>query len=290
MTCTGNVMPKGLLPTCVATLLMACTTNAPVQIIRGIPPIDRSVAAAVSVDVFIAGRFTAHNGMVLPYRMLAPEHIEPGRRYPLVVQFHGSGGIGNDNRSQVEIAAKAWALPEIRLHHPAFVLVPQFPVRSADYDDPVTPRSAQASPALVAALDLVENIAASQPVDRQRIYATGFSMGGSAAWLAPMLRPGLFAAAVPVSGIAPDRSQAGLLKGLPLLVLHGDADTENPILADREMVQAIRALGGRRIHLRVYSGLTHQPPGDLIPGDWWRDWLFMQTRVDGTHQANVRDH
>jgi predicted peptidase len=282
MTCIGNVTSKGLLLACVAVLLMACTTNAPVEKIHGIPPIDRSVVAAVPVDAFSAGHFTARDGTVIPYRMLAPARIEPGKRYPLVVQFHGSGGIGNDNRGQVETAAKAWALPEIRLRHPAFVLVPQFPVRSANYDDPQAPRSAQASPALAAALELVEDIAGSQPVDRQRIYATGFSMGGSAAWLAPMLRPGLFAAAVPVSGIAPDRSQAGLLKDLPLLVLHGDADMENPIHADREMVQAIRALGGRRIRLREYLGLAHQPPGDLIPGDWWRDWLFTQSRANVT--------
>jgi predicted peptidase len=278
----GNTTSRGLLLTCVATLLIACATNVPIETIHGIPSIDRTVVAAVSVDEFSVGHFTARDGTVIPYRMLVPKPIEAGKRYPLVVQFHGSGGIGNDNRGQVETAAKAWAVPDIRHRHPAFVLIPQFPVRSAHYDNPETPRSAQASPALAAALDLVEDIATSQPVDRQRIYVTGFSMGGSAAWLAPTLRPGLFAAAIPISGIAPDRSRAGLLKDLPLLVLHGDADTENPIDADREMVRAIRALGGRHIRLREYSGLAHQPPGDLIPGDWWRDWLFTQTRANGT--------
>jgi hypothetical protein len=28
--------------------------------------------------------------------------------------------------------------------------------------------------------------------------------------------------------------------------------------------------------LREYKGLKHQPPSDVYPGYWWRDWLFSQ--------------
>ncbi len=268
-------------------LLVACATGTGVEIVRGTPAIDRSVVAPVADTTFAAGDFTARDGTRLPYRLLAPASIEPGRRYPLVVQFHGSGGIGTDNLGQLETAARAWALPDIRRRYPAFVLVPQFAVRSANYDDPAAPRSATASSALSAAIELAERIAASQPVDRDRIYATGFSMGGSATWLAPTLKPGLFAAAVPIAGIPPARSGAASLADLPMLVLHGDADTENPIDGDREMVRAIRSLGGRQVRLREYVGLAHQPPGDLIPGDGWRMWLFQQQRTRPARQRTV---
>ena len=93
-----------------------------------------------------------------------------------------------------------------------------------------------------------------------------------------MLPTLVFAAAVPVSGIAPDRARAGDFVGIPLLVLHGDADDENPIDSDRDMVAAIRAAGGRRVQLREYEGLGHRPPAELVPGDGWRDWLFAQHR------------
>ena len=265
---------------CAALLFAGCASDAAETLVRGTPPLDRSPATALSADDFAAGTFTACDGTTLPYRLLAPAHIEPGRRYPLVVQFHGSGAIGDDNRAQIErdFAARAWAIPAIRARHPAFVLVPQFPVRSADYDDPATPRIAIATPALAAALELVDAVIAEQPVDPARIYASGFSMGGSATWLSLLARPGLFAAGMTISGIAPDRARAAELKDIPLLVLHGDADTENPIDSDREMVVAIRAAGGRHVHLRSYVGLQHLPPGDLVPGDWWRDWLFAQHR------------
>ena len=264
---------------CVA-LLAGCVGMTGETLVRGTPPLDRSLAAGISADDFEAGTFTASDGTTLPYRLLAPARIEPGRRYPVVVQFHGSGAIGSDNRAQVErdFAARAWAIPAIRARHPAFVLVPQFPVRSANYDDPTAPRSAIATPALAAVLELVDAVIAQQPVDRTRIYASGFSMGGSATWLSLLARPDLFAAAVPISGIAPERSRADELKRIPILVLHGDADTENPIAADREMVAAIRAAGGRQVRMRTHVGLAHMPPGDLVPGDAWRDWLFVQHR------------
>ena len=262
----------------VACIALAACAAAPVEIVRGMAPLERAAVAGTSVDDFVAASFTATDGTVLRYRLLAPATPEPGRRYPLVVQFHGSGGIGTDNLAQLENAARAWALPAIRARYPAFVLVPQFPVRSADYDDPASPRVAHAAPQLRAALELVDAVAARQPVDRDRIYATGFSMGGSTTWLALLERPGLFAAAMPVSAIAPDRGRAAGLAGVPLLVLHGDADGENPIDSDREMVAAIRAAGGRRVRMREYAGLAHRPPAELVPGEWWRDWLFARHR------------
>jgi predicted peptidase len=263
-----------------AVVLAGCASDAGETLVRGTPPLDRSPAAAISADDFVAGSFTANDGTTLPYRLLAPAHMEPGRHYPLVVQFHGSGAIGNDNRAQIErdFAARAWAIPAIRARHPAFVLVPQFPDRSANYDDPATPRAAIATPSLAAALELVDAVIARHPVDRTRIYASGFSMGGSATWLSLLAKPGLFAAAMPISGIAPDRARAAGMKDIPMLVLHGDADTENPIDSDRAMVAAILATGGKQVRMRSYVGLQHLPPGDLVPGDWWRDWLFAQHR------------
>lgn len=261
-------------------LLAACANDAGETLVRGTPPLDRSPAMGITAEDFTAGTFVARDGTTLPYRLLAPTRIEPGHRYPLVVQFHGSGAIGTDNRAQIagDFAARAWAIPAIRSRHPAFVLVPQFPVRSANYDDPSAPRVAIATPVLAAALELVDDTMARHPVDPARVYASGFSMGGSAAWLSLLARSDLFAAAVPIGGIAPDRARAADLKQVPILVLHGDADTENPIAADRAMVTAIRAVGGRQVRMRTYVGLAHLPPGDLVPGDWWRDWLFAQHR------------
>ncbi|QSX74110.1 prolyl oligopeptidase family serine peptidase [Lysobacter arenosi] len=248
------------------------------ELIRDVGAIDRGAFAAANVADFEHGEFVAGDGTRMRYRLLAPLDPRPGQRYPLVLQLHSSGGIGSDNAAQIERLPLSWAMPDVRRRYRAYVLVPQFEQRSANYDSPTHPQSAVASPSLSTALDLVEDFASHHPVDRQRIYAVGFSMGGSATWLAAAARPKLFAAIVPVSGIAPADDSAAALLGMPAWVIHGNADTENPIDADRRFVAAIRAKGGDKVRLREYDGLDHRLPADIYPGDWWRDWLFSRRR------------
>jgi predicted peptidase len=259
--------------------LSACAHDpSAVERVTGIAPLARDAVSSVDTALFESGRFTAADGTVVPYRLLRPLAVRNGQRYPLVIQFHGSGGIGTDNVSQLDRLARSWAMPQTRARYPAYILVPQFPIRSANYGPASPEQAAQASPALVGALELARDFASTQAVDASRIYAVGFSMGGSAAWLAPTLDPAMFAAIVPIAGIAPADGWAGGFKDVPVLALHGTADEENPITADRRFVHAIQVAGGQRIRLREYEGLDHQPPADIHPGLWWRDWLFQQTR------------
>lgn len=249
-----------------------------IERVAGIAPLTSDAVSAVDATLFESGSFIAADGTVVPYRLLRPVAVHHGQRYPLVVQFHGSVGIGNDNVSQLDRLARSWAMPQTRLRYPAYILVPQLPIRSANYGPASPDQAAEPSPALVGALELARHVASTQSIDPSRIYAVGFSMGGSAAWLAPTLDPAMFAAIVTIAGIAPADTWAGKLKDLPALALHGTADEENPITADRRFVHAIQVAGGERIRLREYENLGHQPPSDVHPGLWWRDWLFQQTR------------
>ena len=258
--------------------LSGCVTTSNNQLIVDPTPLGKNLFNSISPDQFESGTFTSSRGTKLAYRVLRPSYAVADRAYPLVVQLHGSGGIGTDNLGQMERMAKSWAMPEIRTRYQSFVLVPQFPIRSANYGPASPDQHAVASAALADLLELVEKFAASQPVDSSRIYATGFSMGGSAAWLLPQLAPEMFAAIVPFSGIAPPDIQAGNFVDLPILAIHGNMDTENPITADRRFIKAIRDQGGKKVTLREYQGLEHQPPADAYPGFWWRDWLFQKHR------------
>ena len=76
---------------------------------------DRSL-----VDVYEA---RTHKSM--PYRLLKPLGIEPGRHYPLTISLHGSGGIGHDNLSNLRFWNGVMARRQWREKYPAIVLVPQ---------------------------------------------------------------------------------------------------------------------------------------------------------------------
>ena len=190
-----------------ATGAAASATNAPVT---GVGPLAADAVATVDTELFARGSFTAADGTVLPYRILPPRHVRAGQRYPLVLQFHSSGGIGTDNAAQLDRLARSWAMPATRERYPAYVLVPQFAGRSANYGPAAADQAATAAPALHAALALVRHVATTHRVDTSRIYAVGFSMGGSAAWLSPTLAPGQFAAIVPIAGIAQSLSSLRL--------------------------------------------------------------------------------
>jgi len=246
--------------------------------VENVGPLARGLFDGVDKAGFQRDEFIARDGTRLRYRLLAPLSPDAGRRYPLVVQLHSSGGVGSDNETQLERPALSWAMPSIRERYRAWVLVPQFEQRSANYDSPDAPTYAVAAPALPAMLELVEHVATQHAVDRDRIYAVGFSMGGSTAWLSAAARPKLFAAIVPISAVAPGNDAAKALAKVPVWAMHGDADTENPIGADRRLVAAIRSQGGEQVRLREYVGLDHRLPADFYPGEWWRDWLFAQRR------------
>ena len=266
-----------VLALCVAT--SGCSSTSPRHsIVKDSTPVAKDVVASINATDFDAADFTASDGTILRYRVLVPSNIQPGHFYPLVLQLHGSGGIGTDNALQLDRLAKSWAMPDVRRRYQAYVLIPQFPIRSANYGPPSPDQNAQPSSALHAALELVEQFMSHHDVDKSRVYAIGFSMGGSAAWLAPTLKPELFAAVVPISGIAPEDSLAPIFKDLPTLVMHGNADPENPIAADLRFADEVTRVCGKKLVFREYEGLDHHLPAEIFPGYWWRDWLFAQSR------------
>ena len=61
------------------------------------------------------------------------------------------------------------------------------------------------------------HIAGQYNIDPDRIYITGLSMGGFGTWGAVTRRPGLFAAAVPMSGYG-NASDAASVRSIPFLV------------------------------------------------------------------------
>jgi len=224
-----------------------------------------------------AARFQSASG-ALSYRLLPPATVEDGKRYPLVVVLHGSGAVGDDNLKQLGQLAMSWAAPSIRARFPAYVLAPQFPERSANYLPSAADGllAAQPGPNIPTLTALVADLGKRYPIDVRRIYVTGFSMGASAATQALLQQPGLFAAAVAFSGIPPERSAAARLAATPLLIVHGDADTENPIGPDRAMVAALQRQPGARVRFFEYQGMEHRVPADMLLADAWRAWLFAQ--------------
>lgn len=251
--------------------LIACSQQPRVRVIA--PHADTqalqqqidSIAREVPVHTYEAHETTAADGAKIRYRLLRPRTISATKRYPLLILFHGSGAIGTDNRAQVGALAKSWARGGLGGRE-AFVLIPQFSERSAVYAN----ESSTATQSLRNVLALIDTLKTTLPIDARRVHAVGFSMGGSAVWNAIALRPGLFASAAIVAGV-PNADAIPALGRTRLLLVHGDADVENPFSATMRVFETAPR---NRVTLWRYSGLAHEFPAQLIVGTELLDWLF----------------
>ena len=245
------------------------------------------VAAPPEVEArFESGTATGADGRTFPYRIHHPEGIGADDPVPLVVFLHGAGERGDDNRRQLRHFPERWVREaHLGRRHRAVVIAVQCPEgewwseAERNADDVLLPTAGAGMPSpLTAVLRRVRELAADPAIDDRRIYLTGLSMGGFGSWALLAHRPDLFAAAAPICGAgdvtAADRIAAGRT---PVWAVHGGADDVVLPERSREMVEAIRAAGGRVGYTEI-PRMGHDSwswaygPGGLM------EWMFAQRR------------
>jgi predicted peptidase len=164
----------------------------------------------------------------------------PAVRYPLLIFLHGSGESGTDiNKVKANGPPK---FLDTRPDFPFIVASPQAPDADTGFD-------------LAAMNVLLDQLLQNLPIDKDRIYLTGLSMGGIDAYRWAGERPGTFAAIAPISA-AGNTYDACKLKNVPIWAFHGGKD-ENVKTADGQaMVKASKECGGN-IKLTIYPELGH---------------------------------
>lgn len=225
------------------------------------------------------------------YSLAFPEPYDPAVNYPLIVSMHGHG----------------WYKPF--QGHPAAVIKGAFSLSpqgrgSNDYmalgEDDV--------------LAVINEVCRDYPIDSDRIYLRGSSMGGTGSWHLGVHYASRFAGILPVAGNADHtawqsrwgwnvafegrnhdlrrlvqeaqtaRAFAGNLLNLPAYVLHGTADTVVPPEHARQTVAVLRALGCPVQYLEFpgvgHGGFPADAEGEALA------WLCGQPRQ--AHPPRVR--
>jgi predicted esterase len=107
------------------------------------------------------------------------------------------------------------------------------------------------------ALQVIELVRKEFKVDDDRTYVMGHSMGGAGTLYLAMKYPERWAAAVAIAPAAFSVDKAGLGKvpKMPLMIVHGDADTVVPVSVGRAWMEAIRAVPMQNfVYLEVPGG------------------------------------
>lgn len=217
----------------------------------------------------------------LPYRMLSPESIHSGEKYPLVLFLHGSGERGNDNEKQLTYGASTFSNPANVDKYPAFVVFPQ--CKDKTWTERFTPQSfmpgaptPEISKLEEALIALVENLEVSYPIDTNRVYVVGLSMGGIATYDLVCRYPEKFAAAVPICGaINPERLDSA--KDVSFLIFHGEEDEQIPSLCSREAYKSLNAAGAKVDYVE-FAGMGHECWSAAFNYPSFLPWLFSQTK------------
>lgn len=226
--------------------------------------------------------FPTTEGNVLPYRMLLPMDMEEGDTYPLVVFLHGAGERGDDNVRQLAHIARHFEDSAIRVDHRAYVIFPQVPQDQWwsggkwDRESVSLALHHQTGEYLAAVMHLVDSLQTYDPIDPNRIYLGGLSMGGFGTWDALARWPERFAAAFPICG-AGDPTRATLMKDVPIWVFHGDADPVVPVACSRVMVEALREAGAQVIYTE-FDGVGHDSWSPAFETRHLIDWIFAQSK------------
>ncbi|MCD8317784.1 MAG: prolyl oligopeptidase family serine peptidase [Paraprevotella sp.] len=263
------------------------------------PVIARNTRTLVADDFTQADFPDRQTGINLAYNLFTPKHPEPGKKYPLVLFIHDASGAGKGVKNTLlqGDGATVWATPESQAQHPCFVLAPQFAEVTVDDDFNTTPD-------LDACLNLVDSLMKKYPIDPDRVYTTGQSMGCMSSYVLMLRRPELFASAMLVAGqwdpsvMAPlarknlwlqsckgdVKSSEGVAQAIQVWEKNGAAVTEQEWPLDTtaearaEEVNDMLRHGGN-IHYTHFAGGSHNNTWRIAYDiEGVRNWLFAQHR------------
>lgn len=238
---------------------------------------NRKLLNSLNTDKFQKKIFV-ENDIQIPYRFLMPKNHFVNQKYPLVITFHNSTRIGNDNENQLEPFAKIWLRDDIYEKYPCYVVAPQFNKRSTNYEiNGEGIQISKPSNEVFALLKLIKNLEKQYPnIDKNRIYLIGYSMGGSTAQNLMNLDPDTFAAVVSVAAV-PDLSNLNKIKEKNIWLIHGKQDDENPYIGSVELYNKLST--SKNLIFTTFTNLHHN--NIVIPflvTDEIPKWLFEKRR------------
>lgn len=198
----------------------------------------------------------------LNYLLYLPPDYDENKKYPLILSLHGAGQRGDN----VELVRED-GIPKILdqgMDIPFIVLSPQ-----------IKPTSFW-TPEKDSLMALLDEICANYAVDLNRIYLTGFSLGGYGVWELSTLFPERFAAVVPICGGGlPEKAHK--IKDIPVWAVHGEKDENVSVQKSIEMVNALKSCGGN-IRFTKYQDAGHNVWDRTYSSPEFYKWLLKHEK------------
>ncbi len=233
------------------------------------------------------------NSNTYNFRVYIPPNHQKSEKLPVMLFLHGSDERGDDNESQITGFKKI-----IERNPEKFSFIVVFPQcqKGKIWAGEMTEQAIEALDQTVKEFNGDEN----------RLYLSGFSLGGYGAWQTALLYPDKFSAIVPISGrILPrlekssnEKSQisseiislaesknpyqlfAERIGKTPIWAFHGKEDKIVPINQVRKMIETLRSNGNKNVNFTEYENSGHVIIEKVFEEENLFEWLASQ-RLNG---------
>lgn len=202
----------------------------------------------------------------LPFALYAAKDLNAAQPIPLVLALHGKSQ-NNENGKQVGGWMKSFVKEDNYKKNPCIVLAPlcyqPFGGSGGGWSD---------KPG-VEAVALVKELMKSLPIDKERIYVVGHSMGGFGTCHLINTEPRLFAAGIAVAGCTGPET-AGTFKRVPLWLFHAADDPTVEVKYSQALAEALRR--DKECKYTEYPTGGHGIMGKVFDDAETHTWLFAK--------------
>lgn len=214
----------------------------------------------------ITGEWALSKFKDLPFALYGAKELDASKKYPLVIALHGKSP-NDENGKQVGGWMKTFTTEAHYAKDPCIVLAPlcyqPFGFTGSGWGDkPGTE-----------AIALIKELLKSLPIDKERVYCVGYSMGGFGTCHLINSEPRLFAAGVAVAGCSGPET-AGTFKKVPLWLFHAADDANVKVDCSRALAAELKR--DKECKYTEYPTGGHGIVAKVFDEEEMHTWLFAK--------------
>lgn len=214
--------------------------------------------------------------LVLEYNLYVPDGVVSGTKYPLLVYLHAANNEAMPMRT-LSSDGKGW-VPQLMTADggktKAFYMIPISQTNSSGWGDPVGPLTGTQKFEGRLTVVVLKELLTKYPIDPDRLYVTGASMGARGTYDLLRRYPDFFAAGAPAASPA-NPADAAIYARQNIWSIMGSVD---PVVQpNRDTIAAIRKACGNPIYTELAEH-GHDSWRSIYPMPEFIAWMFAQRR------------
>lgn len=223
--------------------------------------------------VYTGGRY---KNATITYRLLVPQNIRPGKKYPLVMWFHGIPDCDDGNMRQLVHmhSVLPWLTGEKGGDY--FLCVPHCSGDNKSWFRSMV-QDGKGDAAITITGEIMRDLIDKHPIDTKRITGCGISAGGYALWEFAAQHSDVMNSVALFSVTIPSQNTMTKLKDMPIWIFNNTGDKHMEIDKVRQDVAMWKAQG-YKIHLTEYPLKNHLAWIPALEEGEALGWVLLQKK------------